>query len=177
MPLLSVEEAKTALGRIPASSTAYDALIQLMIDSTVSIIENITGGPLYTRTIVERVTVTGAFRTLPLRQRPVVAVQSIVDIASNTAIPITNLDIDTNSGIVRRVLQLPFWSWGPFYTVTYTAGWGDGVIIPIPAAFKEVAQIIVAHLWRIQRGPYGTGDLAVVPGIELLNAYAQEAYV
>lgn len=171
--LLSLGDAKAALN-IPANADTYDSMIQSMIDTVVSMIENITGGPLYTRTVVERVTVTGQFRTLPLRQRPVVAVQSIVDIASGAAIPITGLDIDTTTGIVRRVLQLPFWSWGPFYTVTYTAGWGTTTV---PPAFVQAAKTMVAHLWRIQRGPYGTGEMATVPGIELLDAYAQEAYL
>jgi hypothetical protein len=62
---------------------------------------------------------------------------------------ISDIEVDTNSGIIRRKLELPFWSRGPYYTVVYTAGWGTA----LPPAFNLAARIILQHLWEVQQGP------------------------
>jgi hypothetical protein len=182
MAIVTVEEIKTWL-RIPASVITSDAELQLMIDAVTLQIENITGGPLINRTVVERVQATSNYRTLALRERPIVSVDSIVDIASGTAMTITDLDIDANSGIVRRKLDLAFYSRGPYYTVTYTAGWGT-TLLP---TFNLAARIIVARLWQIRLGlnsppqhdPYTPPVVTPISqqALELLAPYAQEAYL
>jgi hypothetical protein len=146
-----------------------------------------TGGPILNRSVTERVEVGAGYKTLTLRQRPVVSVTSITDIAAGTAIPTTDIDVDTVTGIVRRKLELPWWSRGPFYSVVYVAGWGTSV----PGPFNAAARIIFGHLWATQHGPSqrpslgGTEDVTL-PGwgfaipnraIELLQGFAQEAYV
>jgi hypothetical protein len=73
------------------------------------------------------------------------------------------LDVDTNSGIIRRKLELPFWSRGPYYQVVYTAGWGTS----LPTAFNLAARIVLQHLWEVQQGPgqrptMGGGDVTRV---------------
>jgi hypothetical protein len=146
--VLPLQDAKDALN-IAQSNTAYDIEIAVMVASIESTLERITGGPLVTTSISERVKVGHGYRSLVLRQRPVVAVTSITDIASGTALLSTDLDVDTNAGIIRRKLELPFWSRGPYYTVVYTAGWGAS----LPAAFNLAARILLAHLWETQQGP------------------------
>jgi hypothetical protein len=148
MSVLPLQDAKDALN-IAQSNTAYDIEIAVMVASIESTLERITGGPLFTTSITERVKVGHGYRSLVLRQRPVVAVTSITDIASSTALLSTDLDVDTNAGIIRRKLELPFWSRGPYYTVVYTAGWGT----VLPAAFNLAARILLAHLWEVQQGP------------------------
>lgn len=183
--VLPLQDAKDALN-IQQTNTTKDSTIQAMIDTIEASIEMITGGPLLTRTIVERVEVTDYYTSLVLRKRPVVAVQSIVDVSSGVTLPTVSLDIDTNSGIVRRVLRLPFLSWGPYYTVTYTAGWGT----TLPPAFNVAARIILMHLWKTEQGPqyrpYAGEEETMLPGmsyaipnraLEILRPYTLEAYV
>lgn len=184
--ILPLQDAKDALN-IPQTTTNQDAELQSMIDTVTASIEMITNGPAVTRSITERVMVAHNYSVLVLRKTPVVAVTSITDIASGVVLSIADLDIDLNAGIIRRKLQLPFWSWAiSGYTVVYTAGWGTA----IPPAFATAARIIVSHLWATQRGPaarqYGGEELTVLAGMsyaipqraaELLRPYASEAYV
>jgi hypothetical protein len=180
-----LQDAKQALN-IPATNTASDDEIQGMIDTIVSSLEKITGGPLLNRSITERVSVSPDYRTLSLRKGPLVSVTSITDIASSVAMTITDLDLDTNAGIVRRKLGLPFLSRGPVYTVVYVAGWGT----VLPAAFNQAARMILSHLWDTQRGPsarpWGGDEETVLTGmsyaipnraLEILSDFTQEAYV
>ena len=183
--VLPLQDAKDTLN-IPQSTTSNDTEIQSMIDTVESVLEMITGGPLFTRTIVERVAVTSRDTSFVLRKRPVVAVQSIADIGSGQSLALNDLDVDTNSGIVMRHISLPFLGWGPYYTVTYTAGWGTA----LPAAFDTAARIILAHLWETQRGPryrpYAGDETTALPGmsfaipnraLELMRPYSQEVHI
>jgi hypothetical protein len=160
--VLPLQDAKDALN-IAQSNTAYDVEIAVMVASVERMLAQITGGPLFTATISERVKVGHGYRSLVLRQRPVVAVTSITDIASGTALISSDLDVDTNAGVIRRKLELPFWSRGPYYQVVYTAGWGTS----LPAAFNLAARIVLQHLWEVQQGPgqrptMGGGDFSNV---------------
>lgn len=146
--LLSVDDAKRQI-KVPLTNTTFDDDIRATMALIPPIIEDLTGGPIITRTITnERQPVTGYYTTFILRYRPVVAVQSIVDVASGVSLTITDLDIDTNSNIIRRKLQLPFLSWGPFYNITYTAGWGTTVA----PGFNKAAKLIFKALWTAERG-------------------------
>jgi len=184
--VLPLQDAKDMLN-IAQSNTAYDTEIQAWIDTILASLEKLTGGPLVNRTVSEFVKVGHSYRSFAVRQRPLVSVTSVTDNATGTALPITDLDIDANAGIVRRKLQLPFWARGPFYTVVYVAGWG----VPTPPAFNGAARIILDHLWATQHGPSARPSLAgeetgsdfglgfAVPNraIELLSPFLTEAYV
>ena len=146
--VLPLQDAKDALN-IPQTNTAYDIEIGVMIASIESALERLTGGPLFTTQVSEHVRIGHLYRSLVLRQRPLVSVVSITDIASGTALDISDIEIDTLAGIVRRKLQRPFWAWGPFFTVVYTAGWGT----TLPPAFNLAARVILQHLWELQQGP------------------------
>lgn len=184
--VLPLQDAKDMLN-IPQTTTTWDTEIQSWIDTIIAGLEKLTGGPLINRTVTEFVKVGHAYRSFSVRQRPLVSVTSITDNATGTALAITDLDIDTNSGIVRRKLQLPFWARGPFYTVVYTAGWG----VPTPPAFNGAARIILDHLWATQHGPsvrpslagedlaqdFGLGFAVPNRAIELMAPYLTEVYV
>lgn len=182
--ILTLAEAKDALD-IPTATTSRDAEIQSLVDTITALVEDKLGGPAAPRTVTEFVKAGPGYRSITVRQRPVVAVVSITDDATGTAIPLTDLDVDTNAGIIRRKLQLPFWSRGPYYTVVYTAGYS-----PMPAAFGWAARIILQHMWEVQRGqqrPMFPGEDVMQPtgwafsvpnrATELLAPFANEAYV
>lgn len=146
--VLPLQDAKDALN-IEQADASNDDEIAGMVATIESALERMTGGPLVTTSVTERVKVTRNYRSLVLRARPVVALTSVTDVASGAALDISDIEIDKNAGIVRRKLELPFFSWGPYYTVVYTAGWGTS----LPAAFNLAARIILQHLWEIQQGP------------------------
>lgn len=184
--ILPLADAKQACN-IPAATTTYDVELQVYVDTIAAALEAVTGGPAYNRTVTERCPITENYGAVVLRQRPVVSVTSITDIASGTAMSLADIEIDTNAGIVRRKRHWPFVYWGTSgYQVVYVAGWGTA----IPAAFNAAARIIIAHLWETQRGP-GQHPLAgmdetFLPGmsyaipnraLELMRPYTIEAYV
>jgi hypothetical protein len=184
--VLSLQDAKDHLN-IPQTNTTYDSELQSKIATIQASLEKLTGGPIITRSVTERVSCPFRSGELAVRQRPMVAVTSITDVASGTAQSTSDLDVDTNSGIIRRKLGLPFLGRGGAYTVVYTAGWGTAVF----ASFNEAARIILEHLWQTQRGPalrpaVGGEETTLLPGfsfavpnraVELLGPYLQEAYV
>jgi hypothetical protein len=100
----------------------------------------------------------------------VVSVASITP-DSGAALSITDLKVDTNAGVVRRALNLPFYmvtGGPPYVTVAYTAGWGTAV----PPAFNSFARIVLDNLWQTQRGPasmpMGGEEAVSVPGFAFL---------
>lgn len=182
--VLSRQDAKDQLN-IDAAVSRFDAEIDIWVATVESTLEKLTGGPLVNTTVTEFVEVSRSYRSLAVRRRPLVSVTSITDNATGTAIPTTDLDVDTNAGIIRRKLDLPFWSRGPYYTVVYVAGWGTAV----PAAFNAAARIILDHLWETQRGPsarptmsgddpttdtYGLGFAIPNRAAELMGPYTVE---
>jgi hypothetical protein len=185
--VLSLQDAKNMID-IPQTTTTFDAQIYQKVATIEANIEKMIGGPIITRTIAnERVKVMSGYRSFAVRYRPLVAVTSIVDVASGAAQPLTDLDVDFVTGVIRRKLQLPFWSRGPYYLITYTAGLGTAV----PPAIAEAASVILQHLWETQRGmssapPWAGEQTVTLPGwgfavpnraAELLSPYAMEVYV
>jgi len=165
--ILPLQDAKDALN-IPQATTTSDTEIASYIATIKANLEKATGGPLVNKAITERSEMLSGQTVIPVRQRPLVSVTSIAS-ASGGAIDISGgLDLDTNAGLIRRKLGLPFY--GPFFTwlpqvnVTYVAGWGTSV----PPTFNTFARIVLAHLWTSQRGPaalpMGGGEMVTVPG-------------
>lgn len=185
--LLSLDDAKDILN-IDRSTTTYDSKLRAWIGAIEASLELVTGGPIVTRTITnEMVRVTGDYRFLTLRYRPVQTVTAITNVYSGAAVSMADVLVDPVTGIVSRKLGLPFLTlFTPAFYVTYTAGWGTSV----PAAFNAAAEIIIQHLWSTRRGPGQSPiprmDETLLPGMafafpnqamELLRPYAQEAYV
>jgi hypothetical protein len=129
-----------------------------------------------------------------VRQRPLVAVTSIIA-ETGGALGLSDVKVDANAGTIQRAMGWPFLGpfAGPWFTVTYTAGWGTSV----PPAFASFARIVIDHLWDTQRGPsqrpsMGGDDVVTPPwlgfaipnrALELLNgsqdgiSFACEAYI
>jgi hypothetical protein len=194
--VLPLQDAKDALN-IPQATTTSDSEIAAYIATIESSLRGMTGGPVVNRTITaERSEMMANQTVIPVRQRPLVSVTSITS-ASGGAIDISaGLDLDSNAGLIRRKLGLPFYGpffqWLPAVTVTYVAGWGTAV----PQSFNVAARIILQHLWDTQRGAAGQPlqgeELVTPPGFgyaipaaaaELLDGslngmpYVSEAYV
>lgn len=179
---LLLDDAKTMLS---ITVDDFDTELQRKIDAIEASLERVCGGPIVSRSVTERVELTDCYSAIMLRKRPVVSVTSIVVVSSGTSLSTTDLDIDTNSGIVRRKLGLLFVTGvSPIVTVTYTAGLGSTA----PAAVVEADAIILKHLWASRRGLTGSSPEALVniPGMgyaiplraaELLAPYTLEAYV
>ena len=188
--VLSLADAKDTLD-IPQATTKYDDEIARKIATIEASLERMTGGPIVNRSITERVQLTSGYTTFVLRKRPVVSVTSITNVASGATVSTSDLDIDTNSGVIHRKLGWvfvgPYFQSIPAFTVVYIAGQG----VVTPAAFSEAASVILQHLWESQRGQssvpqYGGEETVTLPGLgyaipnraaELLAPYAQEAYV
>ena len=196
--VLPLQDAKDQLN-IPASNTTSDAEIASWIATIESALKSYTGGPIVNKTITAERSEMMSYQTvIPVRQRPLVSVTSIIS-ASGSAIDISGgLKYDANAGLIRKPLGLPFYGpffqWLPEVYVTYVAGWGTSV----PAAFNSAARIILQNLWDTQHGPsvrpsMGGQDMVTIPGFafaipnraaELLNGmspdgmlYRQEAFV
>ncbi len=167
--VLPLQDAKDALN-IPQAVTSSDTELQSYIATIESNLERATGGPLVNRTITAERTEMMSYQTvIPVRQRPLVSVTSIIS-ASGAAIDISaGLKLDVNAGLIRRPLGLPFYgpffAWLPEVYVTYVAGWGTSV----PAAFGIFARIVLQNLWRTQHGPsarpsMGGEEMTTPPG-------------
>jgi len=164
--VLPLQDAKDALN-IPQATTTSDTEIMAYVATIEASLRGMTGGPVVNRTITaERSEMMANQTVIPVRQRPLVSVTSITS-ASGGAIDISaGLDLDSNAGLIRRKLGLPFYGpffqWLPAVTVTYVAGWGTSV----PASFGVAARIILQHLWDTQRGAAGQplqGEELVTP--------------
>jgi hypothetical protein len=194
--VLPLQDAKDALN-IPQATTTSDTEIMAYVATIEASLRGMTGGPVVNRTITaERSEMMSNQTVIPVRQRPLVSVTSVTS-ASGGAIDISaGLDLDSNAGLIRRKLGLPFYGpffqWLPAVTVTYVAGWGTSV----PASFGVAARIILQHLWDTQRGAAGQPlqgeELVTPPGFgyaipaaaaELLDGslngmpFTQEAFV
>lgn len=149
--VLSLFDAKDALN-IPQATTTYDDEIRRMIATIEASLERITGGPIITRSVTERVDMDGSPWEIKLLKRPLVAVTSITDVLTGLTLDISALDVDTNASMVRRKDTQQFVATTGVVTVVYTAGQGTAV----PPAIGSAAALILQHLWETQRGGSST---------------------
>jgi hypothetical protein len=160
--LFSLADAKTQL-RITTPGT--DEELRTYVEATTTAVEFFTG-PVVARAVTE-VTNGGTGRML-LHTTPVLSVTSITGVEPwQQAIPSSALDIDPDSGVLRRNDGLAFWP-GP-YRVVYQAG-RQAVTANIALAGK----LILQHLWRTKHPsrsgalPGGGDDYSVseqIPGL------------
>lgn len=163
--VLSLQDAKDALN-IPQANTTDDAELQRKLASIGSSLERFTGGPILNRSVTERVDATSSPWELRLMKRPLVAVTSVTDVATGAVIDISDTEVDTNAGFLRRKSGIAFGGVSQIYTVVYTAGWGTAV----PPAIADAATVIMQHLWENQRGgativpSQGGNEMTTLPG-------------
>jgi hypothetical protein len=168
--VLPLQDAKDQIN-ISQTITTSDAELLAYIATIETSLEGFTGGPVVNRSITERAEFTAEFTSVAVRQRPLVSVASITDVATGAALDLTaGLDLDANACIIARKDGSPFPGLtSPVVTVAYVAGWGTSV----PAAFNYAARIILQHMWDTQHGPsarpsMGGQELVQLPGFAFL---------
>lgn len=162
MALLTLDEAKAQLN---ISGTTNDVELLAYINALTAVVEGYVG-PVESRTVTETHDVSSV-RLLALRQTPAVALTTVAAVlAGGTAYEVADLDLDGDTGIVRRLdgglLRGPL-------RVTYTVGRGE-----VPPTINLATRIILQHMWRTQRGSArgpavaGSDDYSVtepIPGL------------
>lgn len=140
--LFSLADAKSKL-KIPAATTTYDDDLRMYVEATTKAVEYFVGA-VARRTVTQ--IVHGGTERMVLATTPVLSVTSVTGVQPwQLDIPVSAVDIDTDTGVLRRNDWLLFWP-GP-YRVAYTAG------RPIvPANISLAAKLILQHLWRTEYG-------------------------
>lgn len=154
--LITVEEAKQQLN---IQSGVHDPELAAYVSATTAAVEHHVG-PVLARDVTE---VHRSGPVLALDQAPALSLTSVTPVLSGgTGHPITDLDLDPPTGIVRRLDG--GWFVGPL-RVEYQAGRAD-----VPPHIGLAARIILQHLWSTQRGMRGApriggmADTLGVPG-------------
>lgn len=126
----------------------YDAELQAFVDAAILAVERYTGLAGDVRTVTdERHQVNSS--KLWLHNKPVQSVTSVARVDGSLTWDVTDLDVDTPSGLVR-VVDGPRFS--GLIQVTYSAGF-----TAVPENLNLAARIVVQHLWTTQRGAMGGG--------------------
>ncbi|MET9088142.1 hypothetical protein ABZX77_40735 [Streptomyces sp. NPDC004237] len=179
--LFSLADGKAQLD-IPASSTSYDDEIRHYIEATTAAVEYFVG-PVVPRTVTQ--VLQGGREAWVLHSTPVIAVTSVTPVqAWALDVDLSVLDVDTETGVVRRTDGV--WFYSGDYRVAYRAG-----RTATNPNISLAGKLILQHLWRTQygaaRGPSAADDFLAteqVPGfgyaipnraLQLLQNDRQEA--
>jgi len=163
--VLPLQDAKDTLN-IPQTVTVNDAEIRRKVATIVANMERTTGGPILNRTITDRIDISDSPWEIPVLKRPLVSVTSVTDVGTGLALDLTDIELDTNAGIIRRKLGVPFVTGSGVLTVIYVAGWGTAV----PPGINEAAATILQFMWETQRGgasnvtSFGGQETVTLPG-------------
>lgn len=150
--IVSLVDAKQFLN---ISSTTNDEELRGFIESATQVVENVVG-PVLIRPITEVHTRPGPVVTLT--QPPVIALVSMTSIlpsqmlTGGQAYDVTQLDLDPDTGIVRRLDGYPLGRRRTGFPpsplrVVYTAGRRT-----VPASITMATRVIINALWETQRG-------------------------
>lgn len=139
MAIVTLDEVKAHLNK---TSTSSDPELQDFIDAATPIVEEYVG-PVEPNTFVER---HPEGQKIRLFEQPVISVDAVEPwLTEGTTYAPDDLQLDGRLGKVERLDGEPF-TGGPF-KVTYTAGRSV-----VPENIKKATLIIVAHMWKTQRG-------------------------
>ena len=140
--LFSLAEAKAQLD-IPATSIGDDEEIRDYIQATTTAVEYFIG-PVVRRTVQQ--VLSGACAAWVLHTTPVLSITSVTALQTwQAAIDLSVLDVDTETGIVRRTDGL--WLYSGDYRVIYQAGRTAS-----PPNGILAGKLILQHLWRTRYG-------------------------
>lgn len=161
-PPVGLGDFKDFLNIRPADTT-QDGELTTKLERAADLVEAACG-PMTPRSVTERIRDIACDGSFQLQVWPVTAVTAVKLHSDQSDLDITNLDLDTRTGVVRGVRVAA--SVSVFYDVTYTAG---RAVVPGPLC--EATLVIGEQLWQTQRGPSGqprfvasgTGDPGMVP--------------
>ncbi|MEU0181778.1 hypothetical protein ABZ312_11405 [Streptomyces sp. NPDC006207] len=153
--LFSLADAKRHL---QITTSTSDDELRAVGEATTRAVEFFVGA--VTRRTVTEVAHGGTDRML-LTTTPVLSVTSVAGIElGQLAVPAAAVDVDTDTGVLRRTDGMPFWA-GP-YRVVYVAG-----RTLVPANIALAGKLILQHLWRTQYG--ASRGLSAIGGGEDFN--------
>lgn len=139
MSALDLADAKTYLN---ISDSKYDTELQLFIDAAESAIAQRVG-PLSSSSLTKRVP--GYAWNLHLPVYPAVSLTSVTPVGSSTALTLSGLYLEQESGAVS-FNGGSFFS-APAYDVAYTVGRAD-----VPPELVMAVRELLRHMWTTQRG-------------------------
>ena len=153
MSALSIDDAKAHLD---ITTSLNDAELQDVIDAAEGAISKRVG-PLTPTSVTTRVEGYGWGLHLPVR--PAISLTSVAIANGGSALDLTTLYLDSNSGTVSLQSGAFFTAWA--YDVTWQAGRTD-----VPPDLLHAVKEFVRHLWETQRGaPNRTAGSALVETI------------
>lgn len=140
--IVSLAEMKSFLN-MSSDKTDEDEELRNYIDAGTQVIEQYRNEIIFRRIITERVSIaTGAYtKRLTLSNSPVLEVLTVSQVGTTKTWLVASLDVDTTRGRITA----PDYFYGEI-VVTYYAGYRS-----VPANFRLAAQIVIAHLWGLQR--------------------------
>lgn len=166
--VITTAEAKLAVN-IPSANTDHDSEIEVTVSAISRMLDELCG-PIVIRTLTAEEYSTNGNISIELRSRPVNAITTVVEYESDgTSTTLSAEDYDTKPDdaylleraerprwLARRSAGLPyFFPRHGTVLVTYDAG-RYASTAAVGRVFKQAAQIIFAHLWRVEQG---TGNL------------------
>lgn len=149
--ILSLVSAKKCLGMDPDNTEDDDELRDMLAGITASV-ELYMHQAIVVRTVTEKHSRSSFSWTmmtprLRLHTIPVLSLQSITSQDTNTSWDPANLDVDSNTGLVR-VLR------GPDIIGNVVSVYTVGMRM-IPYNYLEGSKVLLQHLWETRRGPGG----------------------
>lgn len=138
--MISLSEAKAQLNE---TGTEHDTEIQAYIDGVTAVVERRTGEVVEPRQITEHHVLSGVV-TLMLRSVPARSLAEVETVDGSQTWDTTDLHLDQRSG---RLLVVDGPALSGHVLITVEAGYQT-----IPPNYTLAARIILAHLWRTQRG-------------------------
>lgn len=126
-----------------------DSVLQDKLDAAEAYVSQASGGSggLAATAVTERID--GLGTALVLRRTPVISVTSVTG-AGNNALLVTDLDVDTERGLIAYSplgnVVFPL----PWYTVVYQTGYA--MAAAVPAQLVEAVRLMTQHFYSTQRG-------------------------
>lgn len=143
--LVDLADLKATLA-IPAATTTFDDELRRYIVAATSLVENLIGGPIITRTVTETpARVRGCH--LVLSTANPVTLTSITSIPDGLVMPVASTWLNASAGLAGLKTGGVWVGQGP-YTVVMAAG-----LRSVPPAVSEAAKVIVQDKWERQHAP------------------------
>lgn len=154
--VLTIDEARAAIG---AASDATDTYLETLIEAVSERLDDICG-PIVTRSVTEYHN--GGCTTVAPYEAPVSSFTSITEADGTTTTALTAESFGTAGTYLFDPVTQTVRRRSAFYDATFPSGLQNVRLVysagryastaAVASRFKEAAKIIVAHIWRNERG-------------------------